>query len=231
MTAAIASIEEDAWQAIKYPNAIWEADDTVPGGGYWVSDAEAAEVRFTAFTGRRKAEHVTCRLIVRRVKQAAPAVGVRWHRAGRAVRDLPPPRLHHQQHPQPDRGRSAAPRPRDRRAGHRRAEGQRARAPDGKSTANAAWVACAVIAFNLARAAAVAAGLAKARWASLRSKIIRVPGRIASTARRLDLHLPIRWPWAEGWQSLHVVATGPPISVMSQPTEITDHQSPLVDPG
>ena len=35
----------------------------------WVSDAEVAEVPFTAFTGRRKAEHVTCRLIVRRVKR------------------------------------------------------------------------------------------------------------------------------------------------------------------
>ena len=53
-----------------------------------------------------------------------------------------------------------------------------------------------MIAFNLARAAAVAADLATARWATLRRQIIQVPARIASTSRRLDLHLPTRWPWA-----------------------------------
>ena len=91
-------------------------------------------------------------------------------------------------------------------------DGPLAHLPSGKYAANAAWVACAVIAFNLARAAAVAADLAKARWATLRRKIIQVPGRIASTSRRLDLHLPTRWPWAEHWESLHAAATGPPIT-------------------
>src|SRR3546814_2664831 len=62
--AAIASIEEDAWSPIKYPHAIWEESE-----GRWVSDAEVAEIDFTAFTGRRRAEHVTCRLVVRRVKR------------------------------------------------------------------------------------------------------------------------------------------------------------------
>src|SRR3546814_2922192 len=38
----------------------------------WVSDAEVAEIDFTAFTGRRRAEHVTCRLVVRRVKRLQP---------------------------------------------------------------------------------------------------------------------------------------------------------------
>lgn len=65
----------------------------------------------------------------------------------------------------------------------------RAHLPSNNCTANAVWVACAVIAFNLARAAAVAARLARARWATLRGKIIRVADRIASTSRRLDLHL------------------------------------------
>ena len=71
------------------------------------------------------------------------------------------------------------------------------------------------MAFNLARAAAVAAGLAKARWASLRRKIIRVAGRIASTSRRLDLHLPTHWPWAHGWHTIHAIATGPPLTSMT----------------
>src|SRR3954467_8471273 len=42
---AIASIGEADWVAIKYPNAIWDADE-----GRWVSDAEVAESPFTAVT-------------------------------------------------------------------------------------------------------------------------------------------------------------------------------------
>jgi len=59
---AIAGIEESAWTPIRYPNAIWdEAEQRL------VSDAQVAEVPFTAFTSRRKSEHVEGRLIVRRV--------------------------------------------------------------------------------------------------------------------------------------------------------------------
>ena len=58
--------------------------------------------------------------------------------------------------------------------------------PSGKYAANAAWLALAVIAFNLARAAATAAGIRKARWATLRRRIIDIPARIATTSRRLD---------------------------------------------
>ena len=38
-----------------------------------ISDAEIAEVPFTAFTSRRKADHISGRLIVRRVKRLNPA--------------------------------------------------------------------------------------------------------------------------------------------------------------
>ena len=62
--AAITSIGEDAWEPIAYPNAVFEEAEQ-----RWISDAEVAEVPFVAFTGRRKAEHVTCRLVVRRVKR------------------------------------------------------------------------------------------------------------------------------------------------------------------
>src|SRR5665811_1789487 len=44
-----------------YPNAIWDEDEQ-----RLVSDAEVAE----AFTSRRKADHISARLIVRRVKLA-----------------------------------------------------------------------------------------------------------------------------------------------------------------
>ena len=64
---AITSIDEQAWTPIRYPNAIYDEDEQ-----RWISDAEVAEVAFTAFTGRRRAEHVTARLIVRRVKRLNP---------------------------------------------------------------------------------------------------------------------------------------------------------------
>jgi hypothetical protein len=67
-----------------------------------------------------------------------------------------------------------------------------------------------VIAFNIARATAVAADQAKTRWATLRTRIINIPARIATTGRRLVLHLPSHWPWARAWESLWSTATGPP---------------------
>jgi Transposase DDE domain group 1 len=48
VTAAIAAIGEDGWQPIRYPRAIW--DDQL---GRWVSDAEVAETRYTAFTRKK----------------------------------------------------------------------------------------------------------------------------------------------------------------------------------
>ena len=67
VTAAITSIPDTAWVPIRYPNAIYDEAEQ-----RWVSDAEVAEIGFTAFTGRRKTEHVTARLIVRRVRRLNP---------------------------------------------------------------------------------------------------------------------------------------------------------------
>jgi hypothetical protein len=72
VTRAITSINEQAWTPIRYPNAIYDADEQ-----RWISDAEVAEVPFTAFTGRRRAEHITARLIVRRVRRLNPATAAR----------------------------------------------------------------------------------------------------------------------------------------------------------
>jgi DDE family transposase len=49
--AAIAAISEDAWTPIRYPRAIW--DDQLRR---WVSDAEVAEVPYTAFTSKKGLE-------------------------------------------------------------------------------------------------------------------------------------------------------------------------------
>ena len=77
--------------------------------------------------------------------------------------------------------------------------------PSNHFSANAAWLVCAVIAFNLTRAAATltgAARLVKATTASIRRTLISVPARIASSARRLTLHLPTDWPWETAWNML-----------------------------
>ena len=84
--------------------------------------------------------------------------------------------------------------------------------PSGKFTANAAWLVLAVMAFNLTRAAATLTGpaLAKATTATIRRKLIAVPARIASSARRITLHLPTAWPWETAWTELFTRVCGPP---------------------
>ena len=58
--AAIAAIPGDAWMPDNYPRAIW--DDQLRA---WISDAQVAEVPYTAFTSKN-GQAVTARLIVRR---------------------------------------------------------------------------------------------------------------------------------------------------------------------
>jgi len=64
---AIATIGDDAWTPIKYTNAIFDEQQQ-----RWISDAEVAEISYTAFTSKPKAKHVPARLIVRRVKDMNP---------------------------------------------------------------------------------------------------------------------------------------------------------------
>ena len=64
---AIASIDPDAWTAIKYTNAIFDEDQQ-----RWISDADVAEIDYTAFTSKAKARQITARLIVRRVTDMNP---------------------------------------------------------------------------------------------------------------------------------------------------------------
>jgi hypothetical protein len=205
---AIASIDEDSWTPIAYPNAVFDAAED-----RWVSDAEVAEIPFTAFTSRRKAEHVACRLVVRRVKRLQPLAS-----DGTEQGELFATYRHHAFITNSTLGPVEAD---ERHRGHAVIEqviaelkdGPLAHLPSGKYAANAAWVAHAVIAFNIARVAAVATDEHRARWATLRTRIINVPARIASTGRRLMLHLPTHWPWASNWESLWSTATGPPLTV------------------
>jgi hypothetical protein len=203
---AITAIGEDAWTPIKYPNALWEEAEQ-----RWISDAEVAEIPFTAFTSRPKNEQVTARLIVRRVKRLNPATVP----AGQTA--LFAEYRHHAVFTDSTLSMLAA------EAAHRDhaiveqviAElkaGPLAHLPSGKFTANAAWLVCAAIAFNLTRAAGALAGTfhAKARTATIRTQLINVPARIASSARRLRLHLPRDWPWQTGYDQLFTATLAPP---------------------
>lgn len=205
--AAITAIPDDAWTAIQYPNAVWEEAEQ-----RWVSDAEVAETTLTVFTSRRKADHVTCRLVVRRVKRLQPLAS-----DGTEQGELFAAYRHHGFITNSTLSTVEAD---QRHRDHAVVEqviaelkdGPIAHLPSGSYAANAAWLAHAVIAFNLARTAGVLASNrhARARWATLRTQLINVPARVASSARRLTLHLPLDWPWADTWQALFDAAAGPP---------------------
>jgi hypothetical protein len=60
---AIAAIADSAWTPVRYPGAVQDPDT-----GEWISDAEVAEIGYTAFASTK--DRVSARLIVRRVKDA-----------------------------------------------------------------------------------------------------------------------------------------------------------------
>src|SRR5262249_2931539 len=206
--AAVAAIPEDTWVPIKYPRALW--DDQLRA---WVSDAEVAETRYTAFTSK-KGQAITARLIVRRVRdlnrQAAAGqdelFGVwRYHAV---FTDSPVSRFVPLQ---------AEEQPRD----HAPVEqvladwtsGPLAPLPSGLFPANAAWLALAAISHNLLRAAGALAslGYAKARGATLRADLIDVAARVARHGRgHITLHLPDGWHHEAEWMNPLEAATGPP---------------------
>jgi hypothetical protein len=203
--AAIAAIGEQAWTPIRYPRAIF--DDQL---GRWISDAQVAEVTYTAFTSR-KGQAVTARLIVRRVRdlnRKAPGGQGELFPAWRyhaIFTDSPFVMLQAEEH----------------HRGHAQAEqvfadwsdGPLAHLPSGSFPANAAWLACAAISCNLLRAAGALASLAcaKARGATLRRDLIHIAARAARHGRgHLTLHLPEDWHRQHEWMNLFEAACGPP---------------------
>ena len=70
--------------------------------------------------------------------------------------------------------------------------------PSGRFAANAAWLNLNVTAHNLARwTSRIGQGETLIATDTLRRRHLRTPGRITRSARKLTLHLPARWPWAE----------------------------------
>jgi hypothetical protein len=70
--------------------------------------------------------------------------------------------------------------------------------PSGRFGANAAWLGINVVAHNLARwTSRLGLGESLIATDTLRRRHLRTPGRLTRSARRLTLHLPTHWPWAE----------------------------------
>lgn len=208
--AAITSIGDDAWTSIEYTDAVFDE-----GTGRWISRAEVAEVQFTAFSAQRKSDHVPGRLIVRRI----PDFNAAKHRAAGQDTLFDVWRFHtffttadpnlldtvaadktHRHHAIIEQV-------------HADLKGSAlAHLPSGMFNANAAWLVLAVIAFNLTRAAGTLAApdLAKATTATIRRKLINVPARVATSARRITVHLPKAWPWVTAWTALFDRVSDPP---------------------
>jgi len=152
--AAIATIDQDAGTPIEYTDAVYDEQTS-----RWVSRAEVAEIAFTAFTSKKKADQVTGRLVVRRIPdlnegkkngqdtlfdtwrfhafftttdpEAADTVAAdKTHRAHAIIEQV-----------------------------HADLKGSAlAHLPSASFNANAAWFVLAVMAFNLTRAAATLTG-------------------------------------------------------------------------
>ena len=203
--AAIAAVPEDAWTPVRYPRAIWDGQL-----GAWVSDAEVAETKYTAFA-HKKGQAVTARLIIRRVRDL--------NKKAAAGQDelFPVYRYHAVFTDSPFELIQAEGQHRD----HAIVEqvsadvtsGPLAHMPSGVFAANAAWLSIAAMAHNLLRAAGALASLpfAKARAATIRRDLITVAARTARHGRgHLPLHLPEGWHRQHEWLNLLEAACGPP---------------------
>jgi hypothetical protein len=206
---AIEQITDDAWTPIEYPGAIRDKDT-----GRLISRAEVAETPYTAFASK-KGQQVTGRLVVRRIPELGPKAlreqptlfdTWRFHAFFTTVpadeldtTAIDQTHRHHAIIEQVNADLKAS---------------ALAHLPSGKYAANAAWLVLAVIAFNLTRAAAVIAApdgkLRRAVTATIRRTLVNVPARIARSARKLRLHLPEHWPWAQEWAALLTHSTSPP---------------------
>jgi hypothetical protein len=197
----IAAIDDDAWTPVSYPGAVRDPDT-----GAWISDAEVAEIAYTAFASTP--DRTTARLVVRRVKDARfpDALFPVWrYHPFFTNTDLPVEQadITHRQHAIIETVFADL------------IDGPLAHMPSGRFGANSAWILCAAIAHNLLRAAGVLAGdqHTRARGSTLRRRIVNAPARLARPQRRTILHLPSHWPWSKAWLTLwrNTIGHSPPL--------------------
>ena len=189
--AAIAAISDEQYIPVHYPGAVLDPDT-----GLLISDAQVAEVEYTAFAGTR--HQITARLIVRRVLDANtqdPLFPV-WRHHPFLTNSLEPVAqadITHRRHAICETVWSDL------------IDGPWAHQPSGSFAANAAWCILAAICHNLLRAAGTLTGTHRytvARGATIRAHLIAIPARLARPQRRPVLHLPAHWPRAAAWLTL-----------------------------
>lgn len=205
VAAAISRIPDDAWEPVHYPGAVIDPDT-----GELISDAEVAEISYTAF---KKNNAVTARLVVRRVRDQTK------------LDELFPVWRYHPFFTNNTEPTTVAD------ITHRRhaiietvfadlIDGPFAHMPSGRFAANHAWATCAAIAYNLLRAVDSLAPRTRknqpvpARGSTLRRHVVNIPAKLARPQRRPVLHLPAHWPWADRWLRIwdHIFAGhGPPV--------------------
>jgi hypothetical protein len=198
VNTTIAQIPGQQWTPIHYPDAFVDEDT-----GELVSDAEVAEIAYTAFSSRPKNQQVHGRLIVRRVKRLNPAATTgqdalfdTWRHHAVFVTsgfEMLQAETQHRGHAIIEQVIADA------------ASSALAHLPSGSFHANAAWTVLWAIAHNLTRAAGVLASTfhARATTTTIRAHLINVPARLARRTRRITLHLPEHWPWQDAWNGLH----------------------------
>jgi hypothetical protein len=205
---AIAGIPDTAWETIEYTDAVFDESTST-----WVSRAEVAETVFTAFSSRKKDEQITGRLVVRRIPELN-------RKASDGQPTLFETHRHHAFFTTVDAevlGTVAADKIHRKHAIIEQVnadlkDSALAHMPSSVFAANSAWLVAAAMAYNLTRAAGIlAAGpFGNARTGTIRRKLIHVPARIATSARRIRLHLPTGWPWQPAWEGLFTTVHAPP---------------------
>jgi hypothetical protein len=190
VTRAIAAIDEAAWTPVHYPGAVLDPDTAE-----LISDAQVAEVEFTAFASTKTP--VTARLVVRRVRDANhqdPLFPVWRHHPffTNSTADTVTADIVHRRHAIIETVFADL------------IDGPLAHLPSGRFAANAAWAICAMITHNLLRAAGTLTSdkHARVRGATFRRQIVTVPARLTRPQRRAVLHLPTHWPWQQQWTDL-----------------------------
>src|SRR5512142_237772 len=191
--------------AIHYPEAFVDTET-----GELVSDAEVAEVPYTAFASKPAKLQAHGRLIVRRVKRKNPdTVGEEQDELFTAWRhhavfvtspyEMLQAEGQHRDHAVVEQVIADA------------AASALAHMPSGVFAANAAWAVLWAISHNLTRGAGNLASVfhARATTATIRAHLVNVPARLARSARRITLHLPQGWPWQAAWTGLHAVVHRP----------------------
>jgi hypothetical protein len=192
---AIDSIPEQDWVSIKYPNAIYDEQT-----GQWISDAQIARVRYTAFAAKRR-HRTQGWLLVRRVTALNPKAtkqgqgelfcAYRYHAVFTdSPFELVQAEAQHRGHAVIEQVNADL------------IDGPLAHLPSGDFAANAAWLQLAVTAHAVTRALGALASTrhAVARGATIRRELIQVAARPARTGRDQILwHLPRDWPWQDAW--------------------------------